>query len=232
MEDISSEFAPRYPVLLTEQVAEFLAKALIEGQIKQGERLNENELGRRFGISRSPIRESFRVLERDGFLIRVPRKGTFVREITQRDIEEIFPVRAYLEGLAARMAASSIDGKHMDELKGLLGKMVEAVKEKNPARYRKHHFEFHNGFIRASKNAILINILERLRRQSIWYMFSDFFSHEAFELESAISVHQKILELLAERRGEELDPLVRDHVFSTYHRFLRFLRMKATPTGK
>ncbi len=96
-----------------------MAKALIEGQIKQGERLNENELGRRFKISRSPVRESFRVLEREGFLVRVPRKGTFVREITQRGIEEIFPVSTYLEGLAARMAASNVDDKHMDGTEGV-----------------------------------------------------------------------------------------------------------------
>ncbi len=226
MEDLSKGFAPRFPALLTEQVAEFLAKALIDGQIRQGERLNENELGRRFGISRSPIRESFRVLERDGFLVRVPRKGTFVREITERDIEEIFPVRAHLEGLAARMAASNVDAKQLEELKGSLGKMSEAVKENNPGKYRKHHFDFHNEFIRASKNAVLIGILERLRRQSIWYMFTDFFSREACELRSAIPVHRKIVELLEKQRAEELDTLVKDHVLSTYRRFLEFLKTK------
>ncbi len=228
MENLSKEFAPTFSALLTEQVAEFLAKALIEGQIRQGERLNENELGRRFGISRSPIRESFRVLERDGFLVRIPRKGTFVREVTQRDIEEIFPVRAHLEGLAARMAAGNIDARQLQELKASLDQMVDAVKEKNPGKYRKHHFDFHNGFIRASKNSVLIGILERLRRQSIWYMFSDFFSREAVELKSGIAVHQKIFDLLQKRKSEELDPLVREHVLSTYHRFVEFLKTRET----
>ncbi len=228
MENLSKEFAPTFPALLTEQVAEFLAKALIEGQIRQGERLNENELGRRFGISRSPIRESFRVLERDGFLVRVPRKGTFVREVTQRDIEEIFPVRAHLEGLAARMAAGNIDARQLLELKASLDQMVDAVKEKNAGKYRKYHFDFHNGFIRASKNSVLIGILERLRRQSIWYMFSDFFSREAVELKSAIAVHQKIFELLQKRKSEELDLLVREHVLLTYHRFVEFLKTRET----
>ncbi len=226
MENLSKEFAPTFPALLTEQVAEFLAKALIEGQIRQGERLNENELGRRFGISRSPIRESFRVLERDGFLVRVPRKGTFVREVTQKDIEEIFPVRAHLEGLAARMAALNIDDEHLEQLNGSLSQMLKAVKEKNTGKYRTHHFEFHNGFIRASQNSVLIGILERLRRQSIWYMFSDFFSREAVELKNAIDIHQKIFDLLKKRRAEELDPLVTEHVLSTYRRFLEFLKKK------
>ena len=72
--------------------------------MKGGERLVENELRRSLGVSRAPIRESFRILERDGFITRVPRKGTFVRKITKKDIEENFPIRASLESLAAKLA--------------------------------------------------------------------------------------------------------------------------------
>jgi DNA-binding GntR family transcriptional regulator len=77
------EFSPKYSISLVEQITEFLTQAIMDGQFESGERLVENELQRRFGVSRSPIRESFRVLEKKGLVNNVPRKGTYVRKISR-----------------------------------------------------------------------------------------------------------------------------------------------------
>ena len=79
---IEKEFNPQYSVSLVEQVMEFLSNAIIQGRFKGGERLVENDLQRRMGISRGPIRESFRILEKNGLVTIIPRKGTFVRKIS------------------------------------------------------------------------------------------------------------------------------------------------------
>jgi DNA-binding GntR family transcriptional regulator len=89
---IEEEFRPQYPVSLVEQITDFLTNAIIEGKLIGGQRLVENELQRTFGISRAPIRESFRILEKNGLLVNIHRKGTFVRKITQKDVEENFPI--------------------------------------------------------------------------------------------------------------------------------------------
>jgi len=67
-------FSPRYPIPLVQQIAEFLANAIIEGLLKNGKRLVENQLRRKFKISRAPIREAFRVLEKNGLVCIIPRE--------------------------------------------------------------------------------------------------------------------------------------------------------------
>jgi DNA-binding GntR family transcriptional regulator len=101
-------FKPQFQVPLVNQLTEFLTNAIIEGNLKEGQRLVENELQRTFGISRAPIRESFRILEKNGLVNTIPRRGSFVRNVTQKDVEENFPIRAYLESLAARLAVQNL----------------------------------------------------------------------------------------------------------------------------
>ena len=90
--------------VLGEQVSQILMETILEGVLKGGDKLVEAELQKKFGISRSPLREAFRDLEKKGLVVIIPRKGSFVRRITQKDIEENFPVRSVLEGLAAKEA--------------------------------------------------------------------------------------------------------------------------------
>jgi len=94
---------------LADGVSETLSQAILEGVLKGGDQLFEVKLQARFGISRSPLREAFRDLEKKGLVVIVPRKGTFVKTVTRKDIEENFPVRTSLEGLSAKIAFKNIN---------------------------------------------------------------------------------------------------------------------------
>ncbi len=221
---IKREFSPQYSVSLVEQITEFLTNSIIEGHIKGGQRLGENELQRRFGVSRAPIRESFRILEKNGLLFNVPRKGTFVRKITQKDIEENFPVRASLESLAARLAIPHLGPKDIEEMQFVFSKMAEAAEKQNFKSYLKYHLQFHEIFIHASKNDTLIKILENLRRQALWFRFSYLYIQESFEY--AIRAHRKILDLFIKKDADRLEKLVKKHILIALDRFLEFLASK------
>jgi DNA-binding GntR family transcriptional regulator len=219
-----NEFSPQYPVSLVEQVTEFLTNAIIEGRFENGRRLVENELQRQFGISRAPIRESFRVLEKKGLVTVIPRKGTFVRKITRNDVEENFPVRACLEGLAARMATSHLQEKDIKEMESALARMREGAGENDFKSYFKHHIDFHEIFINASKNDTLIAILENLRQQAVWFRFSYLWHQENFEY--AIRVHNEILAHFIQKDIDRVEMLVREHILVALKRFLEFLAAK------
>ena len=79
------------PHVLGEQVSQILTEAILEGLLKGGDQLVEAELQKQFGVSRSPLREAFRDLEKKGLVVIVPRKGTYVKQISRKDIEENFP---------------------------------------------------------------------------------------------------------------------------------------------
>lgn len=218
---VKREFTPQYPISLVEQITEFLTNAIIEGQLESGRRLVENELKRKFGISRAPIRESFRILEKSGLVVIVPRKGSFVRKITQKDIEEHFPIRACLEGLAARLAISHIEQKDLEKMKSILSKMAGAASKNDFRTYFKFHSEYHEIFINASKNDTLIEILENLRRQAVWFRFSYLWHQENYEY--AIRVHREILDLFIKKDADRLEALVKEHILIALERFLQFL---------
>jgi DNA-binding GntR family transcriptional regulator len=226
---IEKNFTPQYQVPLVEQMAEFLKNAILEGGLQSGQRLIENELQRKFGISRAPIRESFRILEKSGLVTIIPRKGTFVRAISQKDIEENFPIRAYLEGLAARQAISHLTAENVEKMELSLSKMTEAAKRGDFKSYFRYHNEYHEIFIKASKNGTLIGILENLRHQAIWFRFSYLWHQEQFEY--AIRVHRKILDLLIKKDADRLEALVKEHILVALNRFLQFLgaKNKAAP---
>lgn len=227
---IEKEFSPQYPVPLVEQISEFLTNAIIEGRLENGQRLIENDLQRKFGVSRAPIRESFRILEKKGLVTIISRKGTFVRKITQKDVEENFPIRAVLEGLAARMAISHLTLKDVEGMELALSKMTEAARKNDFKSYLKYHLEYHEIFINASKNDTLIGVLEHLRRQAIWFRFSYLYIQESFEY--AIRVHREILDLFIKKDVDRLEALVKQHILIALERFLQFLASKKGRNGK
>ncbi len=221
---VKKTFIPKYPVSLVEQITEFLTTAILEGRIENGQRLVENELQRQFGISRAPIRESFRVLEKNGLVVIMPRKGTYVRKITQKDIKENFPIRARLEGLASRLAISHMESKDLKEMESTLLRMTEAANENNFKTYFKHHSRYHEIFIDACGNDTLIEIIKNLRRQGVWFRFSYLWHQENFEY--AIRIHREILDLFAKKDAEGVEALVKEHILIALERFLQFLVSK------
>ena len=90
---------------LVDDVSNYLRDQIITLRIKPGEQLNESFLIAKLGVSRSPLREAFRLLEGEDLITRRSGRGVFVLEITATDILELFPIRAVLESLATELAA-------------------------------------------------------------------------------------------------------------------------------
>ena len=216
----SMDFKPR---VLGEQVSQILIDAILEGTLKQGDQLIEADLQKHFKVSRSPLREAFRDLEKKGLVKIVPRKGAFVRRVTTKDIKENFPVRATLEGLAAREAYSRMTAQDSKQLKKAFAGMQQAVARKHYAGYRKHHQVFHDTFIKASSNDLLIELLETLRMHRLWYFLS--FQYHKEDFKKSLAVHKKILALFENQKTDvnELEILVRTHIDDALGFFLDYI---------
>ncbi|MFC1798690.1 GntR family transcriptional regulator [Thermodesulfobacteriota bacterium] len=211
------------PIVLGEQVAQILTEAILEDVLKGGDKLVETQLQKQFGISRSPLREAFRDLEKKGLVVITPRKGTFVKQITLKDIEENFPVRATLEGLAACIAHGKMGEKELADLKLSLNKMELAVKKNDIKSYWKHHLAYHETFIATTENEVLINILRTLRMHSLWYRFS--YQYYSEDLKKSLAVHQKIFNLFKNKKTNpaKLAAEVHNHIEVAYERFQDYL---------
>lgn len=199
------------PKLLTEQVSQVLMEAILNGSIAPGQQLIEIELQNLLGVSRSPLREAFRDLEKKGLVVIVPRRGAFVKAITKVDVQENFPVRASLEGLAAREAHPKLGEAELGRMAAALKGMQAAGELKDSKAYRENHQVFHDTFINASGNQLLVELLQNLRMHRIWY-FVSFRYHQ--DIRTAMEVHSKIFDLFQDRdAGPDLvEQVVRNHI--------------------
>ena len=200
------------PQVLTKQVADLLADLILDGTLAPNQQLVESELQKQLGVSRSPLREAFRELEKKGLVVIVPRKGTHVRELTRRDIEENFPVRAALEGLAAREAYEKLTPQDLKDMGAYLEEMKSAGRSREREKYVEAHKQFHAIFINASGNQLLIDLLQTLRMHRLWYLIT--YRYQMLNINMAVEVHQKIYDMFKDKNTnlDELETVVRGHI--------------------
>jgi DNA-binding GntR family transcriptional regulator len=150
---------------LRDKVVTELRRRIIECDYAPGHRLTEERLADDFGVSRNPVREAIRVLEREGFLVAVPRRGAVVASISASDVEDIFDVRMSLEVLAAQLAAQRIG---RDDTAGLDRLVVAADAAVTVADLTALNTAFHAEVCRLSGNPLLSGLMESLHDRLQW----------------------------------------------------------------
>jgi DNA-binding GntR family transcriptional regulator len=196
---------------LPDQLYEYLSRSIIEGKIRPGEKLAENDLCQKFGISRSPIRECFRILESEGLITIHPRKGTFVKGITSKDIEDVFPVRASLESLAARLAVPNVGEKEIGIFSDLITKMEEALNNKDIRSFLHFNFNFHSVFIKASKNQVLEKTLRNLGK-GLWLRLAFLYYQSSLGLDYSNNMHKEIVKAFQKKDIHSVQKMVEEHI--------------------
>lgn len=122
---------------LSGQVVKAVRRQILSGELKPGERVVEAEIARALGISRAPVREAFVELDREGLIATYPRKGTYVNRFTEKDVEEIYALRALLEGYAA--ARACLNPEDLKRLRKIIAQMCIS---ENP-NFVELHAQFH-----------------------------------------------------------------------------------------
>jgi DNA-binding GntR family transcriptional regulator len=129
---------------LSHDVRDELERMILAGELEAGERLNEVDLANKLGVSRGPIREAARSLERCGLITTVANQGAFVRKLSTEGILELYDLRAMIAGyLCARVAECGSKAQKV-ELRGYVTKMEAAVKQENRERYFELNLDFHD----------------------------------------------------------------------------------------
>ncbi len=154
---------------LPEHVAEELERRILDGTLKPGQRLIEQELCATLGVSRSPVREALQVLESQGFVVREPRKGVTVAKATHREGEQIYQIRACLEGLATSLAVQNRTPELMQALRAVHQQMVRAAEKKKLDVYQRLNQQFHDLIIGACQSPRLIQLIRNFDKQTLRY---------------------------------------------------------------
>ena len=153
---------------LREQVLAELRRRIVNCDYPPGDRLTEDRLAEDFGVSRNPVREALRVVESEGFVTMVPRRGAFVASPDASTIADIFSVRERLEPLAARLAAERASASDVAGLRDLLDAAREATEAVDFSKVAELNSQLHLRVIEISGNRWLASIASSLYLHVHW----------------------------------------------------------------
>ena len=205
--------------MLSQQVVDILMGELVAGRIRQGDRINEAELARRFGISRNPVREAVKRLEERGLLISSPRRGTFVRRFSRHDIDDIFSFRVALETFALRQALPGIDDAALETLAELTLRMEAAADAGDEARLTALDLAFHRRICELSGNGQTLRAFASIQGEVQMLIALVDYGYDS--LQAAAADHWPVVEALRGRDPARAEAAVEDHIRDAWSRIAR-----------
>lgn len=200
---------------LRELVCENIRQAIIDGTFSPGERLMEIQLADEMGVSRTPVREAIRKLELEGFVVMIPRRGTYVADISIKDLTEIYEVRTCLDVLAAGLAAERITDEELEILNGYLFEIGQHIANMDIERIVEVDTAFHDVLYTASRNERLRSIINNLREQ-LTGIRGRSMSYPG-RLVETMDEHRNLVEAIAARDVERAQHAARVHIENAEH---------------
>lgn len=195
------------------QVFDKIRSDILNGKYKRGEELVESSIGKELGISRTPVREAIRQLELEGLVQLVPNKGAFVTGISEKDVRDIYLIRARLEGLAARMVAKNITPELLDAMEETVVLSEYHAKKEHYEQVCEMDSKFHKLLYKASGSRILEHTLtdfhqyvQRVRMASIM---------KKRRMEKSNDEHDAILTAIREHDEEKAELVATRHISNT-----------------
>lgn len=168
-EDLTRMMMENQDMPLRDVVFTTLRRAILRGEFQPGERLMEVRLANLLGVSRTPVREAIRMLQLDGLVVNIPRRGAQVASITEKDLRDVLEVREGLEELAVRLACARIEKKQLDELFLASRNFEKIVGSDDLTALAEADEQFHDIIYRATGNERLVQMLNNLREQMYRY---------------------------------------------------------------
>ena len=207
---------------LREAICESLRNAIKNGKLKPGERLMEVQLAEELGISRTPVREAIRKLEQEGYVIMLPRRGTYVSSVSVHDVQEIFEIRTALEKLSTGLAARRIENDELEQLQKLLTKIEGYIEKRDIDNIVKTDIEFHDLLYHVSRNERLSGIISNLKEQLA--RFRTLSMSYPGRLEETLEEHREMVEAIASGDVEAAREAAERHMVRAEETLLKAMR--------
>lgn len=195
---------------LQEEVVARIRRMIDDGSLLPGSRIPERQLCEQLGVSRTPLREAFRILASEGFIELAPRRGATVKKLHAGEIDHMFEVLEALEALAGELACSELSDADLESIESLHERMMSAYRRRDRRRFFTANQEIHERVVAGCGNPILARVYAGLSGQvrSIRYM------PQITEAQWRIAVqeHRAILAALKARNARALGKILRDHL--------------------
>lgn len=205
-----------------ERTYEYLKSAILSDRIHPGERLAEEHLAKEMGVSRTPVREALHKLESEGLIKALETRGFIVSKDSREEVEELFDMRAILEGYGLRVISEKVSENLLEQLNGFIGKAEDALRRKQIREVFKWNTQFHDTLHRmlAEKkrlHRLLVNVRKyvlRYRENTLQYPDGG---------RRALDGHRKIVMALRLKDPDLCERVMREHIQEAKEDALQFL---------
>jgi phosphonate utilization transcriptional regulator len=206
---------------LSRLVAREVERMILAGELEPGERLNEGALAQRLQVSRGPVREALRGLERAGLVTSIVNRGVFVREVSLAEALEAYEVRSALLRTVGHKLALEATPELLDRLEDLWRRMSEAVQADDLAAYYPLNVAFHHGLVEGAGNRRMLAIYESLVNEL--HLFRRRSLVEQGRMRESNTEHRAILDAIRAGDPERAAALLEHHVAHGRERLLAAL---------
>ena len=195
---------------LHDEAAETLREKIFAGELAPGSFIDEIALCESLQISRTPLREALKVLTAEGLVRHEPRRGSFVNQVTEQDLDEIFPVIALLEGRCAFEAARNARDSELEALEALHERLQKHAKAKRINDYYATNLAIHEAIIALANNRWLAGVIGDLRKIAKLSRLQQL--HAPGRLDQSLSEHLAVFAALKARDADGADAAMRTHI--------------------
>jgi DNA-binding GntR family transcriptional regulator len=192
-----------------QHAVEALRARIVSGALRPGARVNQEDVAAELGLSVAPVREALRVLEQEGQVTYLPRRGYFVTELNIADLEEIYGLRALLEERAARRALPVLDDEALERVRQAAAACVVAAAAGDVAAELAANRRFHFGLLEAPGQPHALRVIRLLWDSTEAYRAMYYNSPE--ERRASLDAHDAILAAATARDAEALVAALHDH---------------------
>ena len=205
---------------LIKQLYKKIRLSILNGAIKPHERIVEQVLAKKYKVSRTPIRETLRLLENEGLTTVIPNVGTFVKQHSLDEIKQIYEVRAMVEGYAARLVSLRITEQEIKDLENIAKRNEEAIQNMDCDTLVKTDREFHEFIMKKCGNKELARVMELYDYQTISLYTKMIKAFKYLEKNLSYS-HIPIVEAIKKRDPDLAERLARRHIEEAKERLMR-----------
>ena len=206
-----------------QKLIERLESMILTGVLQPHERLIEAELAKDLGVSRFRIRDACKILEAKSLIKVIPYKGAMVGDLDEREIEDIFEIRAELDALATRKAAGNAEKPDIIALKGLARRFQASVDSGDLREMISANDSFHDYIYELSRNPTLIQMINQLKVRSHIFRYHAWTTPDI--IQQIQKEHKQFIDGIKNRDFELLDDLARRHI--SYSKDIYLLHLKA-----
>jgi DNA-binding GntR family transcriptional regulator len=219
-----SIFKPVANTNLYVEVINSIITAIATGELKAGEKIIEQNIATEMQISRAPIREAIRELAAQGILEYAPKRGATVAELTVKNIEEVYSLRATLESMAIGLAMKNFSKDDIEQMKKLSKEMTNDLKKQDIEKFIEKDVIFHNLICERSNHSKLQKLLENFILQTKLYMImSKYKMLINLELSLEYGVHEGIIKSIEEKNSKLAEEEMKKHIINSGNVLINYI---------